>query len=87
MLGALGTLIGVMVAPMNLMGNYLTADPTTLGTYTGLSVTSTPMSTYAFTAFAMPWISYLGPLVTGTANFMGYLATWFSSLSSFLHTF
>ena len=86
MLGALGTLIQTLVAPMNLMGNFLTASPTDLASYTGLTA-GTPMSTYAFTAFAMPWISYLGPVTQGLANFLSYTATWFGGLSTFLQTF
>ena len=86
MLGALGTLIQTLVAPMNMMGNFLTASPTDLATYTGLT-SGTPMSTYAFTAFAMPWITYLGPVGQGLANFLDYTAGWFTGLSTFLHTF
>jgi hypothetical protein len=85
MLGALGTLIGIMVAPLSQMGAYLTMNAATFVANTGTS--AAPMSTVSFTAFAMPWINDMGPLLTGTANFMSYLATWFSSLSSFLQTF
>ncbi len=86
MLGALGTLIQTFVTPMNLMGNYLGASPTDLASYTGLTA-GTPMSTYAFTAFAMPWVNGLGPITQGSANFLSYLATWLTSLSSFMRTF